>query len=155
MAGGRPPMNGQPGGRMSWKSSLLTTPEQFRKFVDAINSTTYSKTNGKGGAPIAVPIKRAKPKWGRQAVLVVVSRAPFVTHTLSIERRGKGQYWALAGLKDKRMLAAPSGLGSFDACIFDLDADESTTDVRMMLQGKGDYLVAKPCEPLPSGPQWD
>jgi hypothetical protein len=161
MAGARPPTKGQPGGVKTWKSVLLTTEDHFARFVAAINSTTYSKTSGKGGAPIAVPIKKARPCWGKQAVLVVVSRSPFVTHKLSIDRRSKGDYWALAGLKDKRALAAPSGFGSFDACIFDLADDESTTDplsnayVRMTLQGKGDYLVAKPCEALPSGPEWD
>lgn len=161
MAGARPPMKGKPVGRMSWKSVLLTTQAQFDRFIDAVNDRTYSKTSGKGGAPIAVPIKRAKPLWGKQAVLAVITRSPFVTHQLSIERREAGDFWALAGLKEKRMLAAPSGLGSFDACIFDLADGETTSDsrspsfVRMTLQGKGDYLLHKPCEQLPSGPEWD
>ena len=89
-------------------------------------------------------------------MLAVVSRSPFVTHKISIERRADG-YWALAGLKEKRSLAAPSGLGSFDACIFDLaeaDTRELAAAVQMKLQGKGDYL-STPCEPLPSGPEWD
>ena len=67
-----------------------------------------------------------------------------------------------AGLKEKRSLAAPSGLGSFDACIFDLADDDvsvagapaAAAPVTMMLQGKGDYL-STPCKPLPSGPEWD
>jgi hypothetical protein len=95
----------------SWKSVLLTTQEQFDRFVGAINSTSYSKTSGKGGAPLAVPMKKAKPKWGKQAVLAVVCRSPFAKHQLQIERRAEGEYWALAGLKEKRELAAPSGLG--------------------------------------------
>eukprot|EP00966_Prymnesium_polylepis_P087317 2020889-Prymnesium_polylepis.1 len=44
MAGGRPPMAGQPGKRMSWKSCQLTTQQQFDKFLGAVNSTSYSKT---------------------------------------------------------------------------------------------------------------
>ena len=145
-------MDGQPGGRKSWKSVLLTTQQHFDRFVGAINSTSYSKTSGKGGAPLAVPMKRAKPKWGKQAVLVVVSGSPFATHKLSIERRARGEYWALAGLKEKRELAAPSGLGSFDACIFEVAAGESS--ISMMLQGKGDYLSPW-CAPLSSGPEWE
>ena len=97
--------------------------------------------------------KKARPRWGKQAVLAVVCRSPFATHHLEIERRGDGDYWALAWLKEKRQLASPAGLGSFDACIFDLAAGESKTE--MMLQGKGDYLIARPCAPLPSGPEWD
>ena len=80
-------------------------------------------------------------------------RAPFATHQLSIEQRGSGDYWALACLKEKRQLAAPSGLGSFDACIFDLADGDSAASITMMLQGKGDY-ISTPCEPLPSGPEW-
>ena len=155
-------MAGKPAMRMSWKSVLLTTQAHFDEFLDSINSTSYSKTSGQGGARLDVPIKRARPAWGRQAVLVVVSRSPFATHKLSIERRARGEYWALAGLKEKRSLAAPSGLGSFDACIFDLADDDvsvagapaAAASVTMMLQGKGDYL-STPCKPLPSGPEWD
>ena len=149
--GMRPPSNGRPGGQMAWKSVLLTTQQHFDRFVDSINSKTYSKTSGKGGARIHVPMKRAKPAWGRQAVLVVISGAPFARHQLSIERRARGEYWALAKLVEKRYLAAPSGLGSFDACVFDLAANEPTPS--MMLQGKGDYL-STPCAPLQSGPEW-
>jgi hypothetical protein len=158
IAGISPPMT-KPPQRRVWKSVLLTTQAHFDRLVNAVNSSTYSKTSGKGGAPIVVPLKKAKPRWGKQAVLVVVSQSPFVRHQLSIERRGPGRYMALAKLVEKRMLAAPSGLGSFDACIFDLDRSEFTADplappsVSMQLQGKGDYLTT-PCEPLPSGPLW-
>jgi hypothetical protein len=138
---------------MSWESCLFTTQQQFDRFLGSINSTSYSKTSGKGGKSLDVPIKRARPKWGRQAVLAVVSRSPFVTHTVSVERSVKGDYKAVAVLKEKRNLASPSGLGSFDACIFDLAEGESTVMVTMELQGKGDYL-SKPCGPLPSGPEW-
>ena len=146
-------MLGRPAACMHWGSCLLTTQAQFDRFLDAVNCTSYSKTSGKGGVPLAAPIKRARPKWGRQAVLVVVCRAPFATHQLSIEQRGSGDYWALACLKEKRQLAAPSGLGSFDACIFDLADGDSAASITMMLQGKGDY-ISTPCEPLPSGPEW-
>ena len=125
-AGGRPPMAGQPAARMSWKSALLTTQPQFDKFVRSVNDTSYSKTSGKGGARLDEPVKRARPAWGRQAVLVVVSRAPFARHQLCIERRARGEYWALAKLVEKRGLAAPSGLGSFDACVFDLADDDAS-----------------------------
>ena len=149
----RPPGSAQPGS-LSWKSALLTTQAHFDKFVGFINSRTYSMTNGKGGAPITVPMKRAKPRWGSEAVLAVISRSPFATHKLTIERRAKGDYWAMAKLTETRMLACPSGLGSFDACVFDLAEGESAAEVTMMLQGKGDYLTT-PCVPLPSGPEWD
>ena len=152
-AGVRPPAAGQPAASRSWGSCLLTTQAQFGRFLEAVNCTTYSMS-GKGGAPILAPIKQARPKWGRQAVLVVVCRAPFATHQLSIEQRGAGAYWALACLKETRHLAAPSGLGSFDACIFDLTDGDPATSITMMLQGKGDYHIHTPCEPLPSGPQW-
>ena len=151
--GMRPPWSAQPG-TLSWKSALLTAQADFNEFVECINSRTYSMTNGKGGQPIAVPMKRARPKWGKQAVLVVVSGSPHVTHEISIERRAKGDYWALAKLKEKRNLSAPSGLGSYDACVFDLAEGETRTDLSMRLQGKGDYLTT-PCEPLPSGPVWN
>ena len=149
----RPPGDAQPG-CLSWKSVLLRTQAQFDKFIESINVKSYSMTAGQGGKPITVPMKRAKPRWDEQVVLAVVSRSPFVTHKLSIERRAKGEYWALAKLEDKRSLSAPSGLGSFDACVFDLAEGESSDSVTMRLQGKGDYLVT-PCQPLPSGPQWE
>lgn len=154
MAGARLPVAGRPAERKMWGSCLLTTQAHLGRFLDAVNDVSYSKTSGKGGAPLAVPIKRARPQWGRQAVLVVVSRAPFATHKLSIEQRGPGEYWALAGLQEKRQLAAPSGLGSFDACLFDLTDGESSA-VTMRLQGKGDYLISRPCETLPNGPEWE
>ena len=149
----RPPGSAQPG-CLSWKSVLLTTQAQFDKFIESVNLKSYSMTAGQGGKPITMPMKRAKPRWGEQAVLAVVSGSPFVTHKLSIERRAKGEYWALAKLEDKRSLSAPSGIGSFDACVFDLAEGESLDNVTMRLQGKGDYLVT-PCEPLKSGPQWE
>lgn len=145
MAGARPPRR--------WKSALLLTEQHFQKFLGAINSSSYSKTSGKGGAPLAVPVKQATPTWGKQAVLVVVSQSPFVTHSLSIERRAAGQYMASAGLKEKRKLAAPSGLGSFDACLFDLAEQSAEQSVTMELQGKGEYLSTAG-KPLPNGPEW-
>ena len=154
-AGVQPPTAGQPAASRSWGSCLLTTQAQFHRFLDAVNCTADSKTSGKGGAAIMAPIKQARPKWGLQAMLVVVCRAPFATHQLSIEQRGPGAYWALACLKEQRHLAAPSGLGSFDACIFDLSDGDPATSITMRLQGKGDYHVHTPCESLPSGPQWD
>ena len=153
VGGSRQAVNGGKGaGCKRWKSALLLNGQHFQTFLGAICSTTYSKTSGKGGAPVEVPVKWAKPKWGKQAVLVVVSRSPFARHSLSIDRRAAGKYMAFAGLKEKRDLAAPSGLGSFDACIFDLA--DSEQNVVMGLQGKGDYL-SKPCEPLPNGPEWE
>jgi len=154
LAGCVPPVPGKKAARRMWKSCMFTTQEQFDRFLDAIKCTTYSMTSGQGGKRFEVPIKRERPTWGRQAVLAVISQSPFVTHKISVERRGAGRYMAQAALKEKRSLACPSGLGSFDACIFDLADGDAAAAVQMELQGKGDYL-SKPCKPLSSGPEWE
>lgn len=90
------------------------------------------------GAPINVPIKSAKPKWGQQAVLVAVKSAPFATHTLVIERVASSRYVATATKVEDRKLSCPSGLGSFDACIFDLAEGEDAATLEMVLHGLPD-----------------
>ena len=129
-----------------WTPCCFTTAGQLERMVGSINSHTYSMTSGKGGAPIAVPIKSVKVNWSRQAMFVHIMQQPFMTHKLEVRREGPNHYSASATLLENRQLAAPSGLGSFDACLFDLAPEDEPSKLQMFLQGSK--------EPLPGGPVW-
>ena len=133
MVRGRPPMDGQPGFRDDWRSMLLTTAAQHESFAASIQAKSYSMNSAHTPAPISAPLKQAKPRWGQQAahrdatrsactcmrtvhplrhmtsqaLLVVVSRAPFVRHRLTIVRRCATRYTAHADLLEDRKLASP------------------------------------------------
>ena len=117
------------------------------RLAGCVNSHTYSMTSGKGGAPITVPIKSVKANWSRQAMFVHIDERPFVTHKLTVVREAANRYRATAVLTEDKRQSAPSGLGSFDACLFDLAPDDQPSQIQMFLDpgSKG---------PLPSGPIW-
>lgn len=130
--------------RLEWKSSLFTSQQHLDEFKESVNTRTYSMTSGQGGKPIKVSIMSAKLK-PQTAMLVIVSTAPSLQVTsLTISRHGKGLYRARAERVENRRLSAPSGIGSFGACSFELAADENPSDVRMTLDDGS--------QPLPSSP---
>ena len=143
-APGTPPPN-----RLKWPSGVILTKQvHLAELLDSVNEHTYSMTSGKGGAPIAVPLKKAKIDWRCQAVLVFVSESPYAQHSLQIHREAPNRYSAVATQTAKGMGSAPRGLVSFDACIFDLaPEDEPAAGLHVALEGVTGDLV--------SGPQWE
>ena len=130
----------------SWVSCCFTTAAQLEKMTGSINSHTYSMTSGKGGAPIAVPLKSLRVDWSRQALFAHIDQRPFATHELSIVRLGANHYRAAATLTEDKRQSAPSGLGSYDACLFELAPEDEASKLQVFLDGS--------MAPLPSGPIW-
>ena len=148
LAWAMPPIPGKVAGVAYWTSMLITTSGDFTRFLKSVNDKSYSMTSGQGGRSFSVPIKSAAPRWGEQAMLVAVKRAPFATHSLAVERDALGRYSATATFVEDKRQSCPSGLGSFDACIFDLAPGEDAGSVQMVLQG----LPDADGEPLLSAP---
>ena len=152
MAGGMPPIKGRKAAVKYWTSMLLKEQSQLDEFCDCINDRTYSMTSGKGGQKVQVAIKKAKIDWSRQAVVVIVSEAPFQKHALQIERSGNKRYSAIAIKVENSRMSAPSGLGAFDAFVFPLAPGEKAADIQLVMAGTG--AGEDGVTPLPSSPQW-
>jgi hypothetical protein len=113
---------------------LLSDDASFQRFISNINASTYSMTSGKGGAKIHVPLKSAKINFARQTLVVLVSRLPFETFGLDMERGAGGSLIGHVVFKERRMHAAPAGLGSFSAFLFD-KGDDAGGPMQVKLSG--------------------